>query len=190
MIPLRNHISWSQLNAWERGEEHFYRVYILGESFENKEMAFGKKIAEGLEGKIVCPEAEFCKVYLPDLPQKEHKIEIDFEDIPILVKMDRFDKKKLIINEHKTGRNKWTQKKVDEHGQLTMYAMAVWKKYGKLPEISLFWIPTSLSDKGEVVLTGEIPYEFKTQRSIKDFAKMYKRLKDAWQGINKFYGKL
>ncbi len=51
--------------AWERGEDNFYKVYILGENFENREMSFGKKIAEGLEGKIKCEEAEFCKVYLP-----------------------------------------------------------------------------------------------------------------------------
>lgn len=190
MIPLRQYISWSQLNAWEKGEDYFYKVYILGQSFENKEMAFGKKIAEGLEGKIECPEAEFCKIYLPKMPKREYEIKVNFEGVPILVRMDAFDDKKLIIDEYKTGRSPWTQKKVDNHGQLTMYAMAVWKKYGKIPDIRLFWIPTDLDDNGEVVLTGEIPYEFKTQRSLRDFALMYKRLKNAWEGINKFYDKL
>lgn len=190
MIPLRNHISWSQLLAWEKGEDNFYRTYILGQSFENKEMVFGKMIAEGLEGKIKCDEAEFCKVYLPQMPNKEHLIRIDFDDVPLLVIMDAFDDKKLIIDEYKTGRTAWTQRKVDNHGQLTIYAMAVWKKYGKIPNLRLFWIPTDVNDNNEVVLTGEIPYEFKTQRSISDFAVMYKRLSDAWKGINKFYDKL
>lgn len=190
MIPLREHISWSQLNTWEKGEEYFYKVYIAGEKFENKEMAFGSKIAESLEGKISCEEGRFCKTYLPKMPKKEYEIRIDFEDVPILVKMDAFHDKKLIVDEYKTGRNPWTQKKVDNHGQLTMYAMAVWKKYGKIPDLRLFWIPTGLNDNNEVILTGEIPYEFKTERSFKDFAVMYKRLKNAWQGINKFYDKL
>jgi len=129
MIPLREYISWSQLNAWEKGEDYFYKVYVLGEKLENKEMAFGKKIAEGLEGKIECPEVDFVNI-LPKC-QREYEIKIDFEDIPILVKMDAFDDKKLIIDEYKTGRSAWTQKKVDKHGQLTMYAMAVWKNMGK-----------------------------------------------------------
>jgi hypothetical protein len=190
MINIRNHISWSQMLAIERGEEYFYKVYVAGEKFDSKEMSFGSQVADGLEEKILCDEAEFCRIYLPKPKYREHVIEVDFDGLPLLAKLDGFTKKPLIIDEYKTGRNKWTQSMVDKHGQLTVYAMAVWKKYKEIPDIRLFWIPTALDLNGEVCLTGAIPKEFKTTRTIKDFVKMYGRLKSAYERIQKFYSKL
>lgn len=190
MINDKDYISWSQLLAWEAGEKNYYNLYVLGQSFENKEMIFGKKIAEGLEGKIQCEEVDFLKVYLPEPETREFFYKVDFDGVPILGYLDGFSESKMIIDEYKTGRTPWTQSKVDSHGQLTMYAMAIWKLYGVIPEIRLFWIPTTLNDNYEVCLTGEIPYEFKTTRTIKDFVKMYSRLKNAYEGIKKFYEKL
>lgn len=190
MIKPYEHISWSQMLAWERGADNFYRTYILGEKFENREMIFGKKIAEGLEGKIYCEEADFCKTYLPKPKYKEHLIKMNIDGVPILIIMDGFTENPLIIDEYKTGRKPWTQKDVDRHGQLTLYSMVVWKKYGEIPQQRLFWIPTEINDYGEVCLTGEIPYEFKTERKLTDYAKMFKRIQKAYKEINQFYEKL
>lgn len=185
----RNYLSWSQMLCWEKGEDAYYQQYVLGRRIETREMSFGKMIASGLEKeKTKDFVVEFCRSFLPKPDKREHEILVNFEDVPLLVKMDGFsqDKTQVMIDEYKTGKVKWTQKRVDEHGQLTMYAMAVWKDIGIMPNLRLFWIPTRQNSEGFIEITGQPPVEFITERTIKDYMLMYARAKKAWEGINQF----
>jgi hypothetical protein len=176
------------MTTWERGERAFYDRYFLGKIMQSKEMDFGKKIASGLEAEETKDkEVEFCRMWLPTAKKQEKEFEIivKIEEIPLLVKMDRFAEEEKLIEEYKTGKVKWTQRKADEHGQITIYDMAVHKKYGFIPDNNLHWIPTK--EEGEkIVLTGDLPQCFKTKRTLADFASMYGRMKRAWKGINSF----
>jgi hypothetical protein len=88
----------------------------------------------------------------------------------------------LRIGEFKSGRS-WTQGMVDQHGQLTFYALLVWLKYGTLPKnIYLHWAKTDEDMQGNLKLTGDIK-TFATQRSLKDLILFSKRIKTAWAGI-------
>ena len=185
-IVTREYLSWSQMLTWEKGPDAYYRQYILGERFTSKEMEFGKRIAEGLEKKETNDQAvEFCRLWLPKPEKKEYEARAQFESVPLLVKLDGWSEIGL-VDEYKTGKVKWTQKRANEHGQLTIYDMVIWKLTGKIPNNRLFWIPTRNNERGEIELTGDIPQCFETKRTLKDFMLMYARASKAWTGINNF----
>lgn len=188
MIATRNHLSWSQMQIWEKGEQEYYDCYILGERHDNKYTRFGKRIHSGLEqGKTNDPEVEFCRIYVPTPAKREALIKVTMESIPLLMKADGVTRgKKPIIDEFKTGKNAWTQKQADSHGQLTFYDMIFWQKYGIIPGNRLTWIPTVEDEKGNINVSGEIPITFETERTLTDIAKMFTRAKKAWDGIQEF----
>lgn len=184
MLRINNYLSWSQYNLFLRSPAQYRRVYILGEpSFKNIEMEFGSKIADGLEKDELTgdPEIDFCKSALPKVDEKEKVIKVKLGDIPLLTKMDGFTEPN-IIHEYKTGHSPWTQSKADKFGQITFYALAFFLKTNKIPETSLFWIPTK-KENGVISLTGEKPIEFKTKRGISDFTRLAIGIKKVWKGI-------
>lgn len=183
-IRIKNYLSWSQYSLFLSNPEEYRRTYILGEpNFTNIEMDFGAKIANGLEKEDLTGDAEidFCKITLPKVDEKEKEMRVKFEEVPLLIRMDGFIKPN-IIHEYKTGHNPWTQRKVDTSEQLTFYAFAFFLATNKIPEISLFWIPTK-KENGVISLTGDNPVEFKTKRSISDFTKISKKIKKVWKEI-------
>ena len=182
----KGHLSWSQMNLWEKDPNLYYQVYCEGiENFRSKYLELGKRMATTLEnGKSDDgdPMLELMAVYMPSYPAKEFEIKVNFEGIPIVGKLDGFNKETLTIGEYKSGKH-WTQSMADETGQLTMYALLVWLKYKKLPnKILLHWARTDEDMEGNLVLTGEIK-TFQTQRSLKDLILFSKRIKTAWGGI-------
>lgn len=85
--------------------------------------------------------------------------------------------------EYKTSVRKWTQKMVDESGQITFYATAIWLAKGFIPkDIELVNIETAYEDDGRLTVTGNM-FRFPTHRSMADVIKMTKRMRDAWKGI-------
>ena len=53
------------------------------------------------------------------------------ELIPILARPDSIKDDMAGFKEYKTGQTAWNKKKVDELGQITFYATAIWLKTGK-----------------------------------------------------------
>lgn len=188
MIATRDHLSWSQMICWEKGEQEYHRYYILGQRMNNRYTDFGRKIHEGLEKKETDDkEVEFCRLYIPTPAIHEPIIKVQCEKLPILIKPDGITRgKNPIIDEYKTGKAPWTQTKADSHGQLTFYDMAWYWRYKKIPDNRLIWIPTMEDEYGSIRLTGKIPQVFKTKRTITDIVEMYGRANDAWMGIQKF----
>jgi len=187
----RDYISWSQLTAWEKGKDYYYDLYVLGKSFKNKEMAFGSKIAEGLESGSDDPEVEFCRIYLPEPSKREVEMIVEIsKGLKVKIVMDGFTKKKMLVDEYKTGKMKWNQNRADKHGQITLYDLALYEKFGRIPDNRLFWIPTAEDSQGRIVLTGEIPYRFSTQRSLSDLALMHERVAQADKEISNFFKNL
>lgn len=179
----------------------------------NAAMDLGRELAEALARndwkKKEAPDIELARILLPSCRHTEYEVprlkgdgcgskEIPCTEcaargierplfvrgISIYGKFDGFDdKKNLVITEHKTGRSKWTQKRVDTLGQLSFYSLLVYLKFGKLPdEIRLNWVPAQYDDEGELKLIGDIQ-TFETRRTMADLLAISVRIERAWEGI-------
>ena len=72
---------------------------------------------------------------------------------------------------------------VDDSGQITFYATAIWLATGKIPQdIELVCATTEYGEDGSLQVTGDI-FTFPTKRTLVDIIKMTTRIKKAWAGI-------
>ena len=182
----RGYLSWSQLQIWEKDPNLYYQIYIEGlDQFRTKYLELGKRLATALENGFDeegDPMFEMMCVFMPGYPKREFKIDAVLEGIPIKGVLDGFNEKTLTIGEYKSGK-RWTQSMVDKSGQLTMYALLVWLKYGVLPkDIRLHWARTDEDMEGNLKLTGDIR-TFKTNRTMRDIIVFSKRIRNAYEGI-------
>jgi len=183
----RGYLSWSQLSLWERDESLYRRTYIDGlKQFENVYLKTGKALADRLETGIETDNKliEHLALFLPKYPKVEFEIKADFKGIPILGKLDCFNRKGCVIGEVKTGRH-WSQTMADKSGQLTFYSALVWLKYHRLPqEIRLHWAKTEYNQDGDLQINGQIK-TFITHRTLSDIILLRGRIKKAWENIIK-----
>jgi len=207
----RGYLSFSQLSLWEKDPNLYYQVYVDGiDQFRTKYLELGKRMATALENGFDeehDPLFDMVAVFMPSYPHKEFQIPrlvgsgeksgckcqkclargiekpIIFEGVPLYGKLDGFDDKTLTIGEVKTGK-KWTQGMVDQSVQLTFYALLVWLKYKRFPKnIFLHWAKTEEDVEGNLKLVGDIK-TFRTERTLKDFILLSKRIKITWAAIN------
>ena len=167
-------LSWSAISSFIYDPEQWYKKYVLGEpQHTSAEMEFGSLIGKKLETD---------PTFLPMIERHnvmEHALEATFNGIPLVGYADSFctlSNKKL--GEYKTGVKKWDQKRVDEHGQLTMYCLMHYLNTKVRPEemdIKLTWMPTKRVEGGDfnvnisfVELIEENIKVFKTKRTMND----------------------
>lgn len=155
-------------------------------------MEFGSRFAEMMEqGRGDDEFTEFLSIFTSS-PQREVTLTGQVGEVPILGKFDGFDKKRMIVTDHKTSMHPWTQPKADKHGQFTFYALLVYLNYGKIPIIRVQWIKT-MKKRGEITLTGRHE-TIETKRTMQDIISMSARIKKAWKEIGtasyKEYNKL
>ncbi len=188
MKPLFNKdrpLSWSAISSFEYDKEQWYRRYVLGEQDKpSPELIFGKAFADSVEaGKPLAPVTQHSKV--------EQQFTVMFGPIPLVGYADTFDDAYFrAIGEYKTGVKKWDQKRVDEHGQITMYCLMNFITNRIKPdEVDLFleWIPTMKIPK-ENGDFGDFDYEiafasnppevikFKTRRTMADILEFGARI--------------
>jgi len=178
--------SVSQMNSFLYDPKQWYDSYILNKKQDSEELRFGSHIGKKLELE---PD------YFPEIPRygkDEYPFKIVLEGITIVGYADSFNPitcKQL--GERKTGKTKWTQKRVDESIQLTMYCLLNYVQNNINPkdvEITLSWMPTKLVEDANfnrtISFNGEIK-TFTTQRTLMDvlnFAnqikKTYKKMED------------
>jgi len=130
-------LSHSQLSSWEYNREDWYNSYILGiKSPPTPEMLAGNRIGDSIGTD---------KSEVPDLVPpgvKEYELHVEWEGIPLIGYCDHFCPDMLVLHENKTSPNKsrWNQRKVDEHHQLTMYALMLNLRDGIEPEDIEMWL--------------------------------------------------
>jgi hypothetical protein len=130
-------LSHSQLSAWEYSKEEWYRSYILGmKSPPTPEMLTGNRIGDS----IGTDKSEVPDLVPPGI--KEYELHVEWEGIPLIGYCDHFCPDMLVLHENKTSPNKsrWNQRKVDEHHQLTMYALMLNLRDGIEPEDIEMWL--------------------------------------------------
>ena len=169
--------SWSQHSSFIYSHEQWYSKYILGEiSATSPEMEFGKFIGGKLEKD---------PAFLPQIKRNnvmEHEFKCMFGKIPLVGYADSFCTfTNKLLEEYKTGVKKWDQKRVDDHGQLTMYLLMHYIITKTRPEdvlITLWWMPTKRIENGDFTIKINFiePIEeniksFSTKRTTKDILK-------------------
>lgn len=143
MDPKRP-LSWSSISSFEYDKEAWYAKYVLGEpQKETAEMKFGKLVADSFQtDKPLAPVTLY--------PVVEYPVNIVLGGIPLVGYIDTYDPATHNFREFKTGKRAWDQKRANEHGQLRMYALALYVTHKVKPEdytIHLDWIPTK--DNGD-----------------------------------------
>jgi hypothetical protein len=193
LLP-HGYLSYSALILWEQDKNKYYQRYFENlPSFKNKYIRVGKKLTTYLESGDYLddeydPLIELVGISFPDYPRHDFEIKAKLEGIPLMGKLDAFNRNFLEIGEYKSGK-KWTQRMADKSDQLTFYALLVWLKYKKLPnKISLHWAKT-IEDEAEkmvemtdsemtLTLTGDTK-TFITKRDLHDIIPLVKRIKKA-----------
>lgn len=163
-------LSWSAISSFEYDPEQWYRRYILDEKEPpNKEMVFGKMIGERLASD---------KNFLPQVDRHltfEQKLEVRFGKIPMIGFMDTSHLPEKKFREFKTGKTAWTQKRVDEHGQIDMYLLMIYIAHRIKPEemtVHLDWLKTVEHGDFTITLTEPVElYTFKTKRTMAQLLK-------------------
>lgn len=156
-------LSHSQLSSFEYDKEQWYLSYIKGIRFPaSPEMIAGSRVGDSIGTD---------KSELPDLNppgQKEYEMKAVIDGITIIGYADHYCRESKTLHENKTSTNKyrWNQRKTDEHGQLTMYALLLQLQDGTNPEevnMQLNFIPLKLTGV-ELRPTGTIKL-FTTSRT-------------------------
>lgn len=161
-------MSWSQIHQFKSySKEDWYKKYILGEQTPtNKELAFGSAVGKRLETD---------PTYIPEIPREkvmEYEFAVKMGDISLVGYADSYGEDTLTLREYKTGKTEWNQKRVDEHGQITLYLLMLYLKHKIKPEdvtCTLHWLPTE--EKGDFSLGFKVPFKvhhFTTKRTTKD----------------------
>ena len=188
LLP-RNYLSWSQVSLYEYSPEQYRRDYILGEERTiTPAMEYGKKLATILEKGDDEKDILITGLFhlLPKYKVAEKELTAEMSGIKLLGKLDSYDPKTHNFYEYKTGK-KWTQRRVDNHGQLTFYSMLIYLNYKILPKMKLIWVETE-NKEGEIQATGKIK-EFETERTLPDILKFMAKIKKVAQAISAMYRK-
>lgn len=171
--------SWSAISSFEYDKEQWYRKYVLGiKEAPSKEMEFGKVMGERLASD---------PTFMTNVPRGTH---YEYEDpgglcaklgkIPLIGFIDSYTPH-TIGDEYKTGKKPWDQKRVDEHGQLTMYSLLLLLKHKVKPEDILWrltWLATQ--DNGDFSISfipGMKPQIFETRRTMTQVLEFASRIK-------------
>lgn len=201
LILPKPYLSFSQYSSWLYSKDQYRsRYYENIPSVETREIIFGKKIAEMLEKKT----HEYpILAKVKQGSHNEYEIKTKINGVPILAYLDSCTPKTGKIYEYKTGHKEWNQERVDNHDQLPFYAAALKSKHGKYnPLVDLFWLPTFIVPKKEIIdgiefeskdshdaevkLTGEL-HVFKRKLSKIDVAQIEYNIQKVAKEISEDY---
>jgi len=175
----RPYISFSQIASYENNS--FYNNYVLErKTFANKYITFGKHFANAMEGKFAPPDiqrlADGFRLTLSD-GIVEYKGEAVYKykgnEYNLLGYIDYLSEN---VDEFKTGKVPWTQRKANTHGQVLFYQLIMWlsqkKKYGGY----YHWIQTK-EVEGQIEGTGVFK-KFPVPYDIEKISNIEKRLQN------------
>lgn len=145
-------VSWSQLNSWLFSKDQWAFKYIFGKYEEpNQAMLFGNTVGDTLGTPTsMVPSLNPFLVGI-----KEYELRVPMNGHNLVGFCDHYCPTDLVLNENKTSQtlDRWTQKDVDLHGQLTMYSLMLLLKEKVNPEDLTIWLNFI-----PVYLDGFFPY--------------------------------
>lgn len=183
------------MDLLERSEEKWIEQYIYDQKYRsNNGQEFGKSMAEALENDEASGDI-LLDLVIERIPRFEIRdkpftadLKIGKKTIIIYCKPDTMKEDMSAFKEDKSGPEKtWTQKKVDENGQITFYATGMFLKTGKIPQdIELVHVFTEKEDEGSLDSKSRATGKFrryKTVRTMSQVLNMLVRMKRAWARI-------
>lgn len=150
-------------------------------------MEFGKALAKSIEEGT-------CEIH--DLMRhltgrKEYPFDVSFGKIPLIGYADDFDPITFRrLEEVKTGKKPWDQKRVDQHGQIDMYLLMNYLVNKIRPEdvaCRLHWLPTQ--ENGDFSISFVLPVEvhtFETRRTMQDILNFGMKINKTYQEMQDF----
>jgi hypothetical protein len=180
-------LSHSQLGSWEWDKEQWYNNYILGiREPATPAMEFGNVVGDS----IGTPNSLVPALTPPGV--KEYKLTGNIGDIHMIGFADHYCDKTLVLHENKTSDNpnRWNQKKVDEHPQLTMYLLLLFLSEKIKPEqvkLYLNFIPVERG--GDMLYRVPNPPVFKqftTHRNGVDLLKYSQYVTDTVKAMEQY----
>jgi len=172
-------LSWSSMNAFmEYDKEQWYESYVLGiRKPPNSAMKIGIDVGE----RIVSDPTFLPTIERPEIFEKNLSGIVG--GVKITGHLDGYTPG-AGIDEYKTSvsKDRWTQKKVDEWGQLTFYCLLVYIHFRIPPEklrLRLYSIP--IVEHGDFSYTVGTPKMFKTKRTTLDIVKFGALIKEIHQ---------
>lgn len=184
------------MSTLQKSEQDYIDFYFLGKPRPmNAGMEYGKKLADALEvGDLTGdPMLDLVIAQIPRMDLIEHEIQHNWMtkdggkpfEVPLYIQMDwaMTDLSEFADNKTHNEKYPWTQKKVDESGQLTFYAAVIWLLTGKIPKVmAIHGIPTKVEPDGKIQATGDV-YTVYTKRSQEQILKMLSEMRRAWKRI-------
>lgn len=150
LILPTGYLSYSQWVMWRQNESRYHNEYFAGkEKLDTKYLRFGKGAAQVRENRVLKPGE-----------QTELEIRVDIKGVPVLSYIDFYDGNNHVFEEDKTGKEPWTQSRVQRHEQLPFYATVLKAKTGIMPKsCTLNWFQTKENKDGsglqnEIEFTG------------------------------------
>jgi len=178
-------LSWSQLSSFEYDPEQWYSSYMLGQRDPaTPAMEFGNLIGDAI-GTEDTPVP-----HLTPPGVKESRLTGHLDDILMVGYADHYCTKTTWLEENKTSVNhsRWTQKKADDHGQLTMDALMLFLRDKVKPEDITMRLNFIKGDVGQDFIYRLAEPDplvvFKTSRTTKDIVEF-----SAWiiETVDKMY---
>lgn len=181
-------ISWSSINSFtEYNKDEWYESYVLGNPITpNRAMTIGIEVGE----RITQDPTFLPTIERPDIFEYDFDGLVDFNGIDLRGHVDGyFDKTIIGQDEYKTSanENRWTQKKVDTWGQITMYCLLRWLKFKIHPDklrLRLYAIP--ITEHPDFSYTAGEPQCFYTTRTMLDLVRFGKFIKDTHKEMTLF----
>jgi hypothetical protein len=181
-------LSWSSLSSWEYDKDQWAKKYLDGiETPPTKEMIYGNIIGGKLSND---------PTFLPEVPRYkifEKKLEaiVGKKKIKIIGFIDSFCPDTKNFYEYKTSSNKnrWTNKKAQEHGQILFYMLLIWINYGVPPEklkSSLHYIPVEENGSFEMQLSTDSIKHFDTNHNTIELLKFGVFIQKKYKEMEKF----
>lgn len=179
-------LSWSAISSFSYDAEQWYRKYVLNqEDPPSKEMIFGSYVDKKLQED---------PTYLPHVeryPIMQHAMKAMLGNIPLIGYADGFDRPQLRLKDDKTGKKAWDQKRADETGQLTLYALFLWLTEKIKPESMRFfinWMPTKEGGDFQISFRDEpmIPVLIETRRTMNDILNFGMRINDTYKQMDEY----
>jgi hypothetical protein len=124
-------LSYSQLSSFEYSPHEWYKRYVLLKPDPpNAAMLFGSKV-----GDSIATDDSLVPTLTPP-GVKEYELRANIGKIKMIGFIDHWDAETKTLNENKTTDkpDKWNQKSVDAHGQMTMYALLLYLQDKVKPE--------------------------------------------------------
>ncbi len=160
-------LSWSAISSFEWDNEQWYRNYLLGQKDPpTKELMFGSYVDKKIQSD---------PTFLPKLTRYSNLqfgMSVVFNRIPLIGYADAWESELPAMRDYKTGKKPWDQKRADETGQLTMYALMTFIQEKIKPEDIRFfidWMPTQENGDFSISFVKDMKIQtFETRRTMND----------------------